>query len=376
MHRALASLHLLADDHLPSARAALLFACLAWAVPAGLCALDGTLRSPVGSAPGYLSDPAVHARFGVAIVILLLFERVADRRATMLLRQFARSGLIPAERLERYRAALLRAAGRSCHPLADTGALLFAFFAALAHTGFGLATLGASWQGSMVDGAPVLSPAGWWCLLVSFPLFWFLVFRWSWRFFIGTRLLYELSRSGLRLLPTHPDRCGGLGFLGQFPGTFMPLVFAMHCVAAATTFKLIGHEELGIKFIAGCQVFWLLVAALALAGPLMVFARPLNRSRRRALLEYGALLTCHNHAFERKWLQRGDRIDELLVAGDISSVADFAAVYERAQLMRLVPVDHRTLISIAAICSLPWLPVLATRVPLVAALRLLSKALL
>jgi hypothetical protein len=375
-HRLLGRLGLLASDELPGMRAALLSIALAWTVPAMLCVASGTAWNIAAGERSFLLDPAVHVRFGVAILLLVILERGAEQRITALLGQFAASGLIPPAALPVYRAALRRAARRSTQAAAEYAALVLAFIISFASVGLGVATLGSSWMGRLVDGSMALSPAGWWGLLVSFPLFWFLVLRWLWRFIVGARLLRELSRASLQLQPSHPDGCAGLGFLGQFPATFLPLAFAMSCVAAATAFKAIVYENLGMKFIVAFLLTWLALVALTLIGPLATFASPLRRTRRDALLDYGALLAQHNRAFEQKWIKREYAGGELLGAGDVSSMADFAAVYDQVRSVRLLPADRRTLVSVMVVCSLPWLPAFATLMPLVDMLKMMSKAFL
>ncbi len=376
LNRLLGRLGLLAGDDLPGLSAALLFITLAWTVPAMLCVVGGTAWDVAAGERSFLLDPAVHVRFGVAILLLVMLERGAEQRVTALFGHFTASGLIPPAALPVYRAALRRAARHSAHAAAEYAALVLAFIISFASVGLGVATLGSSWMGRLVDGGMVLSLAGWWSLLVSFPLFWFLVLRWLWRFIVGARLLRELSRASLHLLPTHPDGCAGLGFLGQFPATFSPLAFAMSCVAAATAFKAIVYENLGMKFIVAFLLTWLALVALTLIGPLAAFASPLRRTRRDALLDYGVLLAQHNRAFEHKWIKRERAGGELLGAGDVSSMADFAAVYDQVRSVRLLPVDRRTLVSVMVVCSLPWLPVFATLMPLVDVLKMMAKAFL
>lgn len=46
-----------------------------------------------------------------------------------------------------------------------------------------------------------------------------------------------MARLDLLLVPTHPDRSAGLGFLALFPATFKELVFALSCLAAATALE-------------------------------------------------------------------------------------------------------------------------------------------
>ena len=56
------------------------------------------------------------------------------------------------------------------------------------------------------------------------PIFQFLLLRWYFRVFIWTRFLWQVSRIDLKLVPTHPDRVGGLGFLGNVVHAFTPVL--------------------------------------------------------------------------------------------------------------------------------------------------------
>ena len=71
-----------------------------------------------------------------------------------------------------------------------------------------------------------LSMAGWWHALVSVPMFQFLLLRWYFRVFIWARFLWRMSRINLKLVPTHPDRVGGLGFLTNVVYAFTPVLLA------------------------------------------------------------------------------------------------------------------------------------------------------
>jgi hypothetical protein len=68
--------------------------------------------------------------------------------------------------------------------------------------------------------------AGAWYGYVSVPILQFLVFRWYYRILIWERLLWQVSRIELSLVPTAPDRAGGPGVL-----TFTPRAFALLLVA-------------------------------------------------------------------------------------------------------------------------------------------------
>jgi len=56
--------------------------------------------------------------------------------------------------------------------------------------------------------------------------------RWYLRLGIWFQLLWRVSRLNLRLLPTHPDHAGGIGFLGMSSYAFAPILFAQGTVLA------------------------------------------------------------------------------------------------------------------------------------------------
>ena len=92
-----------------------------------------------------------------------------------------------------------------------------------------------------------LTLAGWWCVLVSAPLFWFLVLRWLWRHLVWGLLLRDVAGLKLRLVATHPDGYGGLAFIGGYPNAFAAFVFAMTCVVAAETLQALLHGKLAAQ---------------------------------------------------------------------------------------------------------------------------------
>jgi hypothetical protein len=89
-----------------------------------------------------------------------------------------------------------------------------------------LALGGATWYGAR-DGTHFhVTLAGYWYVWVSIPIFQFLLLRWYFRLFIWFRFLWKISRLKLQLSAAHPDRAGGIGFLGGSSYAFGPLLFA------------------------------------------------------------------------------------------------------------------------------------------------------
>lgn len=363
-HALLRSLRLVGEDLLPTGWAALGLALVAW-LPLTVIALVQPMLDGQYSASGYLADFTVHTRYLFAIWIMVMTERYADDRIYLLTRQFYESGLLSDESQARFKALLEKADRLSASYIAEGVILLLAIiwstFTALHSVEVSLV----NWDGAVVMGEPVLSPAGEFARFVSNPLFLFLVIRWFWRFLVWTLLLFRISRLKLQLTPLHPDRTGGLGFLSIYPSIFSGFVFALSSVVAASLVKemqLVSHAPEQVWFfLAG----WLLVIFILFIAPLLVFTGPLYYTRERALIEYGRLATMHNIAFHRKWISKEPDYDELLGSPDPSALADINAAIENAQRLRYIPLDMRATIQLLLAAGIPLLAVVATQIPLV-----------
>ena len=80
-----------------------------------------------------------------------------------------------------------------------------------------------------------LSPAGWYFAAVSQFVYQFLLYISLWKWFLWAAFLFRLSRLDLQVVPTHPDRHGGLGFLGMSPLAIAPTAFVACAAIGATS---------------------------------------------------------------------------------------------------------------------------------------------
>jgi hypothetical protein len=210
-----------------------------------------------------------------------------------------------------------------------------------------------------------LSLAGIWFGYISLPVFQFLLCRWYFRLFIWTRFLWQVSRIDLSLVPTHPDRVGGLGFLAETVYAFIPLLVAHGALLAGLLGNRIYH--LGAKLPDFMLEILVLVVFLmcVVLGPLLAFAPQLAHVRRMGLREYGTLAERYVRAFDTKWLRGGAPADEPLVgSGDIQSLADLANSFEVVRTMRIAPFTKETILQLAASTVAPVAPLLLTMMPL------------
>jgi hypothetical protein len=354
------------ESDLAVARGAVLFVALAWIPVVLLAALQGHALNEHHER-AILYDFSAYA-FAIAIVAFVLMEQTSDRRMAWLVSQFTARGIAPEYSRECFAQARQNMARRTGSRLAEALILVGAYLLAYTWIQRGAARIeGGTWFGQVADGGLHLTLAGWWLLLVALPLFWFLLGRWLWRFVTWGRLLREIARCDLRLVATHPDRCGGLAFIGQYPQTYVLFVFSLSLVIAATVLKQVvyaGASLMSFKFaLLGVIVF----LNVAFVLPLFAFTPVLLKLKKQGLSRYGALVSRHHLAFEAKWIS-GDNASGVaaadpLGAPDASSLADLSASYQIIQEMRPVPVTKQSIVPLVLAALLPFVAVAATQAP-------------
>ena len=362
-HTLLRRAGLVAPDLLPTNRAAFWLAFVAWLIPVTLASLQGLLDENYRG-HWIFSDFTVHSRFLVAVWVMLATERIADARISLLVRQFPRAGLIAPGALPAFFAAVIRADRRTSSRRAEPIMLIIALIWSIYVTKFASTVSAGSWEGSVVNNEVVLSWAGEGSAWLSTPFFLFLMLRWVWRFIVWATLLRTISRLPLQLMPLHPDRAGGLGFLSLFPSVFAGLVFGLSCVIASSLFKAYVYLGQSQQVMWMAMGVWVGFIAILFLGPLLVFVRPLYLARERAVIEYGRLAQQHHLAFHRKWVDANPSGSELMGVSDSSSVSDVNASVQAVHAMRSFPVDRPALTLLLLAAAVPFVPVAATKMPL------------
>ena len=212
-----------------------------------------------------------------------------------------------------------------------------------------------------VNGKLQPSLAGWWLGCVSLPIFQVLLLRWYFRLFIWARFLWQVSRTELKLIPTHPDRCGGLGFLAQAGYALAPLLLVQGTLLAGFMANRIFYA--GAKLPDFKVELFGTVAALVfvILGPLLVFSLQLAGAKRAGLRDYGTLAERYAREFEHKWLLGGARQNEQLIgSADIQSLADMSNSFEVINGMRFAPFTLQTMLQLAVTTLVPVVPLLLT----------------
>jgi hypothetical protein len=357
--------HLSDDTLMLVRRRIILISLFSWLPLLVLSALEGQMLGGKVAVP-FLLDLEVHVRFLLAMPLLIIAELVVHRRMRPVLKQFLDRHLIPESAMTRFDAAVASAYRLRNSVLAEVLLIAFVYIVGILIVWPKFLALDtATWYATPSVKGSSLSLAGIWFVYVSVPVFQFLLLRWYFRLFLWARILWQVSRIELRLVPTHPDRVGGLGFLSKIVYAFAPLAAAHGALLAGMLANRIFH--LGAKLpdfkgeIAVMVVFLLCVVF----GPLLVFAPQLAQAKRTALREYGTLAERYVREFDTKWLRGGAPADEPFVgSGDIQSLADLGNSFEVVQTMRVAPITKEAVFQLAAATLAPMVPLALTMMPL------------
>jgi len=363
--------HLYGDGLTLLQRRVVLFAAVAWLPLLVFSALGGELLGGSAAIP-FLKDVDVYVKFLVVIPLLVIAELVVHQFLRPIVAQFLKQDLIPESARPGFDAAVASALRFRNSVLAEVLLMAFVY-------GFGVLVLWrhfmvlntTTWYATPSAGGSTLTLTGMWYGFVSLPIFQFLVVRWIYRLLIWARLLWQVSRLELTLVPTHPDRAGGLGFLSNVLYAFLPLAVAFGALLAGNLANRILYA--GAKLpefkmqIAAAVIFLVLI----FVGPLLVFGGRIAQVKRTGLLEYGALAQRYVRDFDTKWLRGGVEANETpLGSEDIQSLADLANSFEVIRTMRMAPVAVQDIILVALSVLLPIAPLLLTVMPLEQLLKL------
>jgi hypothetical protein len=313
----------------------------------------------------FLLDVEVHVKFLLAMPLLIAAEIVVHQRMRFVVRQFLERNLIPESAMIRFDAAIESAFRLRNSVFAEVLLIAFVYGVGILivwrhYTALATAT----WYATPSAGGSKLSLAGMWYGYVSIPFFQFLLLRWYFRLFIWIRFLWQVSRIELSLVPTHPDRVGGLGFLANTVYAFVPLAVAHGVMLAgllANRIFYLGAALPEFKVEIAVLVAFLLCLVL---GPLLVFAPQLAQAKRTGNREYGALAERYVREFDAKWLRGGASADERLVgSGDIQSLADLANSFEVVKTMQIAPITRDAVLRLVAATLAPVVPLALTMMP-------------
>lgn len=367
-------LNLLHDRALQVGRRAVLFVAVAWGVPLILSLVQGrAFVSPDGEP--YLLDLGAWARFFVAVGLFVLSEKQVEDRLRLNLAQFVRAPLLDPTSYGSAAAAVVSALRRRNSRHAEIFCLLLA---CLGTIGTYLRFHGAEisgWAASTSPAGNAFTPAGWWALLVSTPLFIFLLLRGLWRHLVWALLLREIAALKLRLVATHPDGKGGLAFIAAYPNAYASFVFGASCAVAVALARTVFEEGVSSQAFTGVLLVWLLIVLALFAFSLQAFAKPLSELKQRSLMIYSAEATRFFRADERQLLGVNAIADgEQKDLGQ--EAADPSKAYAAARKLSSILLSRSAILPLTVAALAPFAIIGATQLPLKEVVSTLKKLVL
>ena len=352
------------DDVESHLRRRILWICgIIWLPLLVLCAIKGTLLG--GIKVPFLVDAETHARFLVAVPLMILAEYFVHLRIRGIVAQFVERKLIPAGAMEKFREAITNAMKWRNSMVAELALIVLVFTLGFyVRSNFFSLNVSTWYATAGADGATLTLP-GYWFTWVSTPFVQFLILRWLFRLAIWGRFLWQVSQIELDLIPTHPDRNGGLGFLGGSAYAFSPLLAAFSAMVAGLVASRIFHQGASLADFKVEIVALVLLGVVLVLGPLTVFAPQILAAKRRGLREYGAFAANYTRDFHRRWLLSADHDDEpLLGTGDIQSLADLGNSFAVIKEINAVPFSRDMFLQLIWATLVPFAPLVFTMIPL------------
>jgi len=339
-------------------RRILVISLITWLPLLLLSALSGQALGTAIPIP-FLHDLEAQVRFLVALPVLVAAELIVHLRIRPVVQCFVERRLIIPEGLPKFYGAIASALSIRNSVSVETTLVILVWTVGHWVWRSQIALNTVSWYAALDSSHWHLTPAGYWYAFVSIPIFQFILLRWYLRLFIWFRFLWHVSRLNLHLTSTHPDRAGGIAFLGKSSYAFGPILFAQGALLAgliATRVLHQGENLLSFKMEAASLVGFFVFAIL---GPLVMFTPQLSRAKRKGLAQYGLLSNRYVQQFEQKWVHTTEG-EELLGTGDIQSLADLGNSYSVVREMRIVPFGLHDITRLAAATAAPLLPLCLT----------------
>jgi hypothetical protein len=365
LYQLLRRTHLAGDAMTLLYRRMMVITLVAWLPLLVLSLLQGQSLDAKAAVP-FLRDIEVHVRFLLAMPLLIAAELGVHKRMMSVMQRFEERDLVPAAEAPKFSDAVASAIRLRNSVVAEVILLALVYVVGIHFIWRQYVAMGtATWYATPSDAGSKLSPAGFWYVYISLPFFQFLLIRWYFRLFIWARFLWRISRIKLNIVPTHPDRAGGLGFLAQTVHALTLLALAHGVLLSGQLANRIFFMGASLpQFKAEIVVVTVLMLILVL-GPLMLFAPKLAHAKREGLAEYDMLAQRYVRDFDAKWLRGGAPADEPLVgSGDIQSLADLGNSLQVVRDMRIVPFWKEGIIEVAIVTLLPVAPLALTMMPL------------
>jgi hypothetical protein len=309
----------------------------------------------------FLHDVEAHVRFLVALPVLIAAELIVHLRTRPVVHRFVERRIVLPDDLSRFDRAIESGIRLRNSILLELGLVVLVYTFGLWLWSRRIAIQSPTWY-AMPGGRWNLTYAGYWYVFVSIPIVQFALLRWYMRFLIWYHFLWQVSRINLKLVPTYPDRCGGLSFLGRSAYAFGPVLFAQGAMLAGVIASRVLYRGENLLSFRVEIVAFIAFFVFAVLTPLLMFTPQMVNAKRKGLVDYGKLAQDYVDNFDQKWIVRAPSaaVDDLLGTPDIQSLADLGNSYSVVASMRSVPFGINDITRLAVITAVPFFPLLLT----------------
>ncbi len=371
---------LIPEQGLGIVRRALFWSLLAW-LPIAVWALLQGCFLPVAGGEPLLAHYGINARLLLAVPLFIIGEGMMHSTLTTLLPRLVSSGIVPPAQLDRLRSVLGDIAR-----LRDSVLPWIAIFAVLAsyfllsipnEVPHELAWANAQMDSQAQPGSAGLGFGAWWYLYVGRTIFLTLLLAWLWRLVLLFILFKRIAGLELSLVPTHPDRCAGLGFMARIPLMFVPFVLGISAVFASGWAHQTVYHDVAIASLRVEIIAFVVILPLLCVAPFVSFLGLMLRTKKQAMLDYGDLIGRHGRLVREKWIDGKPAVDDpILDAPELGPIADTAAPYELIAKIRPLPLTMGSLIPLVGAALLPMIVLAAIDLPLKTVLKSILKILI
>jgi hypothetical protein len=355
-------LGMLRENAMHAGRRAAIFVTIAWGVPLLLSLVEGHAFGPKDERP-FLLDFGSLARFFIAVGLFLLSETEVENGLRTKIRQFVRAPVLAPSSFEDAADAVATALKRRSSSIAEIVCLAIAILGGFALWEQWHHAEASTWAAQVDDAGAHITFAGWWAIVFSAPIFYFLLLRGLWRYIVWALLLWRISRLDLRLVASHPDGKGGLGFVAEYPNAYALFVFGVSSAAAIVVVRHVFDSGISSVTFGYIISAWLAIVLVFFGFPLIAFTRPLGELKRKALEDLGAQATVFHRQAERALLGHNLIANDPAEATPVPPIADPSGQYAISRKFSIFLLSRTSLIPIAAAALVPFAIAGATKLP-------------
>lgn len=346
-------------------------AAIAWLAPLGLSLMIGRAFGPLETRP-FLLDPGAWARFLVGIVLLVAAESRIEAMVWKCLSALLGIPIIAPSSRTGAIAAIQRARIRRDSSFAEVVCIVLAALLSVLVVYNARGQTSSSWAVTIADGHASLTLAGWWSVIVSNTLFWFLLMRIFWRHAIWSLLLADIARLDLRLVASHPDKHAGIGFLAEYPNGYVSSTICLSIVLASAIAHQILHATFTATTFSVITGLWAVLVYLFFGLPLAGLAARVAKLKKETISVAGSRATDYQRQVERSVVGRN-----IAACSDVEDAGgdapDPGKLYEAAGKISPLLITRATLVPVFAAGLLPLALVGATQLPFNAILPVLKR---